>query len=71
MKNKKNISLEVKAFSTKHLTFWICVSVFGIVLVMMMALLFKYGYAPFGSNSLACGDADIQYLDFLRILKMC
>ena len=56
MKNKKITPVTVKTFLTEHLTFWICVSVFSIVLAMMTALLLKYGYAPFGSNSLACVD---------------
>lgn len=69
MKNKKITPVTVKTFLTEHLTFWICVSVFSIVLAMMTALLLKYGYAPFGSNSLACVDADIQYLDFFAYFK--
>jgi len=35
-----------------------------------MILLFKlFQYAPFGGNSLACMDANIQYLDFFALLK--
>lgn len=35
-----------------------------------MAISYKlYGYAPFGNNSLAVNDADIQYLDFFAYLK--
>ncbi len=43
------------------------------VLGIMTILYIMYGYAPFGSNSLACSDANIQYLDFfayfLDVLK--
>lgn len=43
------------------------------VLGIMTILYIMYGYAPFGNNSLACSDANIQYLDFfayfLDVLK--
>lgn len=41
-----------------------------ILVILLMTISYKlYGYAPFGSNSLAWKDADIQYLDFFAYLK--
>lgn len=40
-----------------------------IVLANFLLLYWSKGYAPFGSNSLAYMDADIQYLDFYSYLK--
>lgn len=40
------------------------------VAFFIMLMLYKiYGYAPFGNNSLAVMDANIQYLDFFAYLK--
>lgn len=40
------------------------------IIIIIMTISYKlYGYAPFGNNSLACYDADIQYLDFFAYLK--
>lgn len=36
---------------------------------LMFGLYLVKGYAPFGNNSLACMDANIDYLDFLANLK--
>ena len=40
-----------------------------IVFSIMFFLYFMLGYAPFGENSLAIWDANIQYLDFFAYLK--
>jgi len=36
---------------------------------IMLMLYIAKGYAPFGDNSFACMDANIQYLDFFLFLK--
>lgn len=42
----------------------------GAVSFLVLWVLFAYkGYAPFGNSSLACMDANIQYLDFFAWLK--
>ena len=48
---------------------WFCL-VPGIMTGCILAILFVvFEYAPFGSNTLAVMDADIQYLDFFAYLK--
>ena len=47
----------------------ICAIPFLITLIFMILLLKMFQYAPFGNNSLACMDANIQYLDFFAYLK--
>ena len=42
---------------------------FIIVLIMLMALLLIKEYAPFGNNSFAWMDRNIQYMDFFTYLK--
>ena len=42
---------------------------FIIVLIMLMALLLIKEYAPFGNNSFAWMDGNIQYMDFFTYLK--
>ena len=46
-----------------------CIISACITLLVLWFLYALMGYAPFGSNSLACMDADIQYLDFFSWLK--
>ena len=48
---------------------WCCFVVFVISFVFMIVLYRVYHYAPFGNQSLACMDANIQYLDFFAFLK--
>jgi uncharacterized membrane protein YfhO len=55
---RRKKSLLIDCFATMLLTF-------AIVL-----LLYKIGqYAPFGNNSLACMDANLQYIDFFAFFK--
>ena len=42
---------------------------FMLALGVMCLLYIIYDYAPFGNNSLACMDANIQYLDFFAYLQ--
>ena len=42
---------------------------FILVVILMIMLLLMDGYAPFGNNSLAAMDGDIQYVDFFGYLK--
>lgn len=46
-----------------------CLSAFIISFLFMLALYKIYRYAPFGNQSLAWMDANIQYLDFFAFLK--
>lgn len=55
-KNKKVLALK-------------CAASFAVVLASFVLLYWRKGYAPFGTNSLACMDANIQYLDFYAYLK--
>ena len=48
---------------------WCCFVIFVISFVFMMVLYRFYRYAPFGNQSLAWADANIQYLDFFAFLK--
>lgn len=43
--------------------------VFFIVLSLILIIFKILGYAPFGNNSVACMDANIQYLDFFSYYK--
>jgi uncharacterized membrane protein YfhO len=55
---RRKKSLLIDCFATMLLT------------VAIMLLLYKIGqYAPFGNNSLACMDANIQYIDFFAFFK--
>ena len=45
------------------------IACFFIVLIMLMALLWIKEYAPFGNNSFAWMDGNIQYMDFFTYLK--
>ncbi len=42
---------------------------FALICAVTVALFWKYGYAPFGDNSLSCMDANVQYLDFFSYFK--
>lgn len=46
-----------------------CVACSAIVELIMLIAYVRYGYAPFGNNSLATMDAKIQYLDFYAWFK--
>lgn len=46
-----------------------CAISFGIVIIIMFILLNICNYTPFGNNSFATLDADIQYMDFFSYLK--
>lgn len=48
---------------------WCCFVAFVISFLFMIVLYRVYHYAPFGKQSLACMDANIQYLDFFAFLK--
>lgn len=48
---------------------WCCFVTFVISFLFMIVLYRVYHYAPFGNQSLACMDANIQYLDFFALLK--
>ena len=48
---------------------WCCFVAFVISFVFMIVLYRVYHYAPFGNQSLAWMDANIQYLDFFAFLK--
>ena len=55
---------------------WLSRFVFSLLMIAMtftaIILLFKaFHYAPFGSVSLASGDANIQYIEFFAYLKEC
>ena len=45
---------------------WCCFVAFVISFAFMMVLYRVYHYAPFDNQSLACMDANIQYLDFVE-----
>lgn len=53
---------------TKWKKFLPCIS-FSFTLIIIFLLFIIKDYAPFGENSLACMDANIQYLDFFSYLK--
>lgn len=46
-----------------------CFIAFLAALLFIISLYRIYHYAPFGNQSLACRDANIQYLDFFAFLK--
>lgn len=46
-----------------------CLAAFGITAAALLLLYVVGGYAPFGGNSLAYMDGDIQYLDFFAYLQ--
>lgn len=46
-----------------------CLCAFGVTTALMLLMYVVKGYAPFGTNSLACMDADVQYLDFFAYLR--
>lgn len=46
-----------------------CFITFLVALVFVIVLYRMFGYAPFGNYSLACIDANIQYLDFFAFLR--
>lgn len=46
-----------------------CIISFFVVLMIMIVALYIFDFAPFGNNSLAWNDADIQYLDFFSYYK--
>ena len=49
---------------------WVLILIAGLVTAgIMFLLLLSQGYAPFGNNTLAWRDADIQYLDFYAYYK--
>lgn len=61
MKNSKN---------TLGCSWWLdSIIAFALVSGIMTVLYGLKGYAPFGEISLACSDANIQYLDFYSYLK--
>lgn len=53
----------------KHSNFLLYSTSFGIVFLLLWIFFYSASYAPFGENSMACSDADIQYLDFFAYLK--
>lgn len=53
----------------KKRTMAVCGIVSALVLLILMGLYRYLSYAPFGNNSLATIDANIQYLDFFAYLK--
>lgn len=58
-----------KIFAHKKDRLLLYMSSFGLVFCILWIFFFRYGYAPFGTDSLACDDANIQYLDFFAYLK--
>lgn len=58
-----------KIFAHKKDRLLLYISSFGLVFCILWIFFFRYGYAPFGTDSLACDDANIQYLDFFAYLK--
>lgn len=54
---------------TKRTLIGSCLWAFGVTTGLMLVLYLLKGYAPFGTNSLACMDGNIQYLDFFAYLK--
>lgn len=46
-----------------------CLVAFAVTTGLLLLLYLVKGYAPFGENSLACMDGNIQYLDFFAYLK--
>lgn len=51
----------------RNLLFYL--SVFGSAFFLFWLFLYRFSYAPFGENSLAWADANIQYLDFFSYYK--
>lgn len=62
MKKIKNIFSKLGNFKN-------CIKAFGFVLLIMSLLLVICDYVPFGNNSFATSDANIQYIDFFSYLK--
>ena len=56
-------------FQTKKTQYVNCALSFLITFLLLFLLYFLGGYAPFGTNSLAWEDANIQYLSFFSYLK--
>lgn len=52
-----------------HYTLMACLACFITVVLTLLVSYKVYGYAPFGNNSLASMDAEIQYLDFFAYFK--
>ena len=48
---------------------YLCIYSFSITFLLMLILFWHYGYAPFGGNSMASHDANVQYLDFYSYFK--
>ena len=57
----------MKAFLRKHMH--TCLLSFLMTAGILIVLFLINGYAPFGSSSLACNDANLQYLDFFLYFK--
>ena len=64
-----NTDKGVMPSALKRFVFSLLTALFAAVCTIAFYRLFHY--APFGSNSLASADANIQYLDFYAYLKDC
>lgn len=61
---------KIKGFQHKYADLLMYSAAFCSVFILLWLFFYLNSYAPFGENSMAWADADIQYLDFC-IFKGC
>lgn len=60
---------KIKGFQHKYADLLMYGAAFCSVFILLWLFFYLNSYAPFGENSMAWADADIQYLDFFAYLK--
>lgn len=63
------MSSEKSRFSARTINLSLYAACLAATVALIYLLAVLSGFAPFGGNSFACVDADIQYLDFFAYLK--
>lgn len=59
----------ITGFQKKSASILIYITAFFSVFLLLWLFFYLNSYAPFGENSMACSDANIQYLDFFAYFK--
>ena len=59
----------ITGFQKKSASILIYITAFFSVFLLLWLFFYLNSYAPFGENSMACNDANIQYLDFFAYFK--